>query len=141
LPPLAAALAGLCLWAAAAGAVELGARRLERRAGLPAWLLATGVLALAAFASQWAGQSQAGLAPRAEAWSASVAVLLANEGLHALVVALVAAFALARERSAALGPRQRSPLDVLRLLVHASALQALAATLVVRGLPAWLTGT
>jgi cytochrome c oxidase subunit I+III len=145
LPAGGAAVAALLLWCAAAVAVEAASRRHRREApaqpslALQAALLALGLLVAAAFGTEWFAQMQAGLAPRADAWSATVAALLANQGLHAVaLLLLLLGFTLARAWTGALLPRHRIALDVLRLAVHASALQVLAATLVVRGLPAWL---
>ena len=91
--------------------VEIAAQRLRRAAHRRQWpvhlvLVAALVLAAGGFAADFSGQLNAQLTPRANAWSATVAALLAYQGFH--------------------------------VLLHASAVQALASALVVRGLPVWL---
>ena len=139
LPAGAWAAAGLALWLAASAAAEWAALRLadSARRTRPLLLLA-GALAAAAFGVEWFGQLQAGLEPRANAWSATVAALLANAGLHALVIAFFAVFAWSRAHAGLLVPRHRVALDGLRLMAHASTVQALVTVIVVRSLPGWL---
>jgi cytochrome c oxidase subunit I+III len=123
LPPAAAAWGVPLLWALAAV--------LAGRATWPAWA-AGAACALAAFALDLGGQWAAGLSPRADGWSASVAALLAYGGLHALLVAVMAVFVLARRAAGLLSASRHMPLVVLRWTLAASALQALGATLTVR---------
>ena len=140
LPPGAASLAAGAGWLLALLAVERAPRLLKGpgpwRAVRPL-LIAVAVFAFTGAAVHLLGQRAAGLAPTAQGWSASVAALLALDGLHALGVVLVTAFCWARSRATLLRPRHRAALDVLRGLVWAGALQALVAALVIRGLPVW----
>lgn len=141
LPSTGTATGVLLLWALAVAAAERAARRLQaqqRQRRVQHMLLLAGAAAAAAFGLDLLGQWQAGLLPQRDAWSATVAALLACSGLHALTALLVAAFAFARSRAGLLQPAHRVALDTLRLLLAASALQALVATAVVRGLPQWL---
>ena len=149
LPAAGLALGVLLLWACAAGAVELAACSLRTPAakqtlpqpsqtGVQIALLASALLAAAACALALAAHAVAGLNPRADAWSATVATLLAYGVLHGVCTVVFAAFAVARSLGGLLLPRHRVVLDTLRLLVHASVIQAVLATAVVHGLPTWL---
>ena len=64
-----------------------------------------------AFAFECIGHARAGLDPDAQAWSATVATLLAYQGLHVLLLVLIGAFVLARSWSGLLQPTARSALD------------------------------
>jgi len=103
-------------------------RRLKRR--LPgAWqgpaILAAVLLASAAFALLLLAHGRAGLVPQAQAWSATVAGLLGAQGLHGLLVLVLAAWLLARSRAALLAPRQRASFDNAALLWHGSMVHGL----------------
>jgi cytochrome c oxidase subunit I+III len=139
LPAGATTACAVLAWAAAALCVEVGARRLHRRGATAAWPIAAALLlSVAAFAAHGLAQQQAGLDPRRDAWSASVAVLLSYDGLHMVWVAAAAVFALARRHAGLLSQRHRVAFDTLRWAVHAGALQAVFGALVVRALPQWL---
>ena len=99
-------------------------------------LAATG-LALVGFGIDFGSHAEALLSPRANAWSATVAALLAYAGLHALLVLLIGGFCGARSFAGLLSQRHRAALDTLRGAVHAGTVQTLLILLVVRGLPAW----
>jgi cytochrome c oxidase subunit I+III len=88
-----------------------------------------------AFALAWAGHAQAGLSPRAQAWSATVATLLAWQGLHAAVLVVMGVYVLARSWSGKLATPARATLDNSALLWHYTTVQGLAAAALVQGLP------
>ncbi len=128
-------------WLLAALAVECAAQRL--RSGAPRWqlnaaLAAALALAALAFATDFSGQLNVQLQPRANAWSATVAALLAFEGFHLALLLMVGVFVIVRSAAGWLTPHHAAPLTTLRALLHASVVQALAWTVVVRGLPGWL---
>jgi cytochrome c oxidase subunit I+III len=138
LPPAAVAAASALLWLASAAAIGtlLRRRRPRRLAGvlIVAWLAA----ALACLLHGW-GLAAAGLAPRADAWSATVATLLAWNGLHVVVLTLMTAYLLARRRAGLLGDRVgRSTGDNVALYAIAAALHGVLTIAIVHGLPAVL---
>lgn len=83
---------------------------------------------------------QAGLSPRANAWSATVAALLAWQGFHALVLLVMGVYLLARSWSGRLRPDARATLDNTALIWHGVVVQALAGMALVRWLPGWMGG-
>ena len=92
-------------------------------------------LAAAAWGTGWAAHEAAGLSPRANAWSATVAALLAWQGFHMAVLALMALYLLARRWSGRLVPGQRATLDNIVLFWHYTLLQGVLALAVVQWLP------
>ena len=78
--------------------------RLRCRAGLGIALAATAAATLALLTAQQA----AGLEPVRDAWSASVAALVAWQVFHAVVLALMAPYVLARVWSGVLTDRSRA---------------------------------
>ena len=120
----------LLLWAPGRLATRQRALRL-------AVLLAMACVA-AAFTLDLSSHLQAGLAPRANAWSATVAALLALQGLQAVVALLMGAYLLARSWCGLLTPRGRATLDNTALQFHFVTLQGMAFSLLVQGLPQWL---
>jgi len=101
---------------------------------LPAATLAVGGFALLA-----AAHAAAGLVPRANAWSATVAALLSYAGLHALLMVVFAAYLVARAAARLVTPRQRASHDNVALLWWCACAQAAATAvlphLVAAGLP------
>lgn len=91
--------------------------------------------ACASMAFAWEGHAAAGLDPRAQAWSATVAALLAWQGLHALILALMAIYLAARLVAGRLTPDSRATLDNTALFWHGCTLQTLGALAVVQLLP------
>ena len=83
---------------------------------------------------------QAGLSPRANAWSATVAALLAWQGFHGLVLATLGIYLLARSWSGRLRPDARATLDNTALMWHGTVAQGLAGMALVRWLPVWMGG-
>ena len=83
----------------------------------------------------WRGHALAGLAPQADGWSATVATLLAYQGLHLVILGVLAAYLLARSWSGLLGPRARATLDNVALFWHAATIQGVIGEGVIRGTP------
>lgn len=109
------------------------------------WLLRGAVAAAAAcsasgFALEAIALHAAGLAPRNDAWSATVAALLAWQALHAGIVLLMGAYLLARSFAGRLRTDARATLDNAAPMWHAMTLQGIAAAVLVRQLPAWMGG-
>jgi cytochrome c oxidase subunit I+III len=126
LPATASMALASAAWLGSSALLWFAHRRLHEHAlsrSRSLWILVAAALALAGFGLQWA--AHAGLMPRAQAWSATVAALLAYQGLHALVVALLAACLVARAWCGLLTPRQRATADNSALLWHGSTVQAL----------------
>ena len=92
-------------------------------------------LAAAAWASGWVAHEAAGLSPRANAWSATVAALLAWQGFHVAVLAVMALYLLARRFSGRLTAGNRATLDNIALFWHYTLLQGALALAVVQWLP------
>jgi cytochrome c oxidase subunit I+III len=88
-----------------------------------------------AFALDMAGHLQAGLDPRAQAWSATVGMLLGYQGFHVAVVLLMGGYVLARSWSGRLQPAARATLDNTLLMWHCVTAQGLLAALAVQLAP------
>lgn len=122
-------------WAVGASLLFEWARRMplapRRRWHLaPAAVLAAGLCcSLAAFGLGWAAWLDAGLRPAANAWSATLATLLAYQGLHAVVIGLMTAFLLCRMAAGLLHADARATLDNTALMAHGAHLQLAAGTL------------
>ena len=136
---------GLAVALTAGGALAIG--WLGRRSGSGATLLRRrwvfSLLVLTAFAltaSAWAiglaAHDAAGLSPRANAWSATIAALLAWQGFHIAVLAVMAAYLIARRWRGLLVTAQRATLDNIALFW----LYTLAQGAVALGLVQWLPG-
>ncbi|MBT2325679.1 cbb3-type cytochrome c oxidase subunit I [Variovorax paradoxus] len=91
-----------------------------------------------AFGLDLAGHWQAGLDPRAEAWSATVGTLLGYQGFHIAVVLLMGGYLLARSWTGRLQPQARATLDNVVPMWHCVSAQGLAGLLLVQALPRWL---
>jgi cytochrome c oxidase subunit I+III len=142
LPAWQGVLIGVLLWAVGSAAIALAQRSRLAPTRRSRWTLTLQLAfamsaVIAAFGAIALGH--AGLQPRAQAWSATVAALLAYQALHVVVLALMAAVVIARLWARRLLPECRASLDNTALLWHASALQAVLVTLVVQALPAWLS--
>ena len=141
LPPPAAGMAHVLLLALGALLLRHSARRpLGERAsaqgGLRAATLAALVCTVAAFGISLAGHQVAGLAPRADGWSAAVAMIVAYQGFHCMVLVLLGGYLLARSGSGHLVPAARSTLDNVVLLWQAAALQGVLGEALLRAVPA-----
>ena len=110
---------------------KLGAARI-RLTGVVAIAL---LLAGAAWASGLYGHVNVGLAPRANAWSATVAALLLWQTPHGAVVAVMATYLLARLWSGRLTPTSRATLDNIELFWRYTALQGALIAAGVQWLP------
>ena len=77
---------------------------------------------------------QAGLSPRANAWSATVAALLAWQGFHSLVLIVMGCYVLGRSWAGRLQTNARATLDNTALMWHGSVAQALVGMALVRWL-------
>ncbi|MEG1771033.1 MAG: cbb3-type cytochrome c oxidase subunit I, partial [Comamonas sp.] len=102
-------------------------------------LLAMGA-AMGAIGLDLAMQMQNGLAPRADAWSATVAALVAWQGFHALVLLVMGGYVLARSFAGRLRTNARATLDNTALMFHGVVAQGLVGMALVRWLPAWMGG-
>jgi cytochrome c oxidase subunit I+III len=103
--------------------------------GLRIAVAAAVLCAAAAFGAEWHGQLQAGLVPSAQAWSATVAAMLSYQGLHVLVLLLIAPYLLARSWSGRLGAASRATMDNSALIWHYTTLQGLVFAASVNLLP------
>ena len=90
--------------------------------------------------AMWQAFLDTGLNPSAEAWSATVAALLGLQLVHAVALAIIGAWLLARAATRLLRPFARSSIDCSALLWHWTALQGLLLMAVVQWLPRWLNG-
>ncbi|MBL8286932.1 MAG: cbb3-type cytochrome c oxidase subunit I [Rubrivivax sp.] len=95
--------------------------------------------AIAANACQWIGH--AALDPRAEAWSATVAAMLAFQGLCIAALVLMNAALIARAGSGRLGESARGGLDACALFGLGVLVQGLLLEAAVQGLPLLLNGS
>ena len=113
-------------------------RRLRTGDGQGSLRLAVTVAAVcmaAGFACDLAGQVLAGLSPTAQAWSATVGVMLGYQGLHAVLLLIVAAYLVARSWSGHLTPASRATMDNSALIWHYTTLQGLVSALAVNVMP------
>jgi len=145
-PPPGAALPAVAWPWASAGLLALGAMLLAwapRRLATRQWALRIAVASAmacvaGAFALDLGGHLAAGLAPRATAWGATIAALLAWQGALVVVALAMGAYVLARSWQGLLTPRSRATLDNTVLQFLYTALQGMALSLLVQGLPQWL---
>ncbi|MFO1267387.1 MAG: hypothetical protein U1F25_07670 [Rubrivivax sp.] len=96
-------------------------------------------LAVAAFGCQWAGH--AALQPSAEAWSATIAVMLGFEGLCIAALVLMNATLAARAVAGRLHEHTRGALDACALYAFGVLAQGLVLEAAVQVLPLLLNGT
>jgi len=148
-PPPGAALPGP-VWPVGSGtllllasvALEYARQGFGRKAGQgrlrAAVVLAFGCVA-GSLALDVAGQSAAGLDPRADAWSATVAALMGWQGFHVAVLAVMGPYLLARSLSGALRHNARATLDNIVLFWHYVTVQGIVGTALVQLLPGWMS--
>jgi cytochrome c oxidase subunit I+III len=115
----------------------------RRRLDGSQWLLRVAVVlgmvaSVAGFALDLASHLQAGLAPGDQAWSATVAALLAWQGLHAVLLLIMGLNLLGRSFAGLLRPDARGTLAYSALMWHYVTVQGLAVLALVRLLPSWL---
>jgi cytochrome c oxidase subunit I+III len=130
-------LAGALL--AAGSACMLWAVRSLGQRRLPWLALAATLCVVAALLVDLHGYGLAQLAPRKQAWSATIAALLSYQGLHVLVLAIAGPYLAARAWCGRLTEASRATLDNTALLWHYTSLQGMAAALAVHLVP-WLMG-
>ena len=103
------------------------------------WQRVAIMLALAcmvgAFAADLRSQGLAGLDPTAHAWGATIAAMLAYQGLHAVLLAILAFYLLARSWTGRLTPTSRATLDNCALVWHYATVQGLVIAATVQWLP------
>ena len=131
---------GVALLTAASLAMVAAVRALQRPK--QGWLRAAVFIALtcslAAFVIDWGAHAQAGLAPTHHAWGATVAALLAWQGLHVFVLVLMAGYVIARSFAGRLRRDARATLDNTALFWHYVVVQGVATIGLVRMLPGWM---
>ncbi|MDY0747583.1 cbb3-type cytochrome c oxidase subunit I [Paucibacter sp. R3-3] len=116
-PPAGAALpAPTAMFIAAAALLTSTALLWWPRAPCASCSLTAGAVALASFATLMNAHVDAGLMPEAQAWSASLAALLAYQGLHALLQVVMSIYLAMRTMAGLVTSRQRATLDNIRLL-------------------------
>ena len=139
-PPGAALPAAAWSWASGglliAGSVlmmwAVGRLSKDAQGWLMAAVLAAIACVLAAFALDLAGHMQAGLQPRAQAWSATVAALLGWQGLHAAILLVMGLYVVVRSAAGRLRTDARATLDNTVAMWHYVTVQGIAAMLLVR---------
>ena len=119
----------LMVWARRRLSAEGGQRALRLA------VIAAAACMAASFACDMAGQMLAGLDPSAQAWSATVGAMLGYQGLHAVLLLIVAAYLVARSWSGHLTPASRATMDNSALIWHYTTLQGLAFALAVNVMP------
>jgi cytochrome c oxidase subunit I+III len=105
--------------------VELMRHRLER-SGQQLAVVAALVCMLAGVSIDLWAYVEAGLDPVGHAWGATVAALLAYQGLHAVLLAILAPYLWARVRTGRLTAVNRATFDNCALVWHYTTLQAVA---------------
>ena len=80
----------------------------------------------------------AGLAPVRDAWSATVAALVAWQVFHAVVLVVMAGYAIARIGAGHVGARSRATIDNVGLYWHGAMLQGALGVALVQLLPRML---
>ena len=144
-PPPGAALAAP-LWPLASSALLIagsacmaGARRAIGKPALPLLVLAALACLLAAFACDFNGHRLAGLDPTRQAWDATIATLLAYQGLHVAALVLIALYLCARAWRGHLTQSSRATLDNSALMWHYTTLQGIAGAAAIHFVP-WVMG-
>jgi cytochrome c oxidase subunit I+III len=122
------------LLVASSGLVLLAGRGIGRR-WLPWLVLAATACMAASYLVELHGYGLAGLAPRTQAWSATIAAILAYQGFHVIVLALAGAYLAARAWSGRLTAVSRATFDNTALMWHYTTLQGIAGALAVHLVP------
>jgi cytochrome c oxidase subunit I+III len=134
LPPVELAWLSAGLLAAGSALVWLATRALGRRR-LPWLALAALACALASFGVDLYGLRAADLAPSESAWAAAVAALASYQGLHIVLLAIMALYLALRGWRGHLTARSRATLDNIALVWHYTTLQGIAWMSAVRVVP------
>ena len=98
-------------------------------------MLAALACALAAFGVDIYGLRAADLAPSESAWAAAVAALASYQGLHIVLLAIMALYLALRGWRGHLTARSRATLDNIALVWHYTTLQGIAWMSAVRLVP------
>jgi cytochrome c oxidase subunit I+III len=138
LPDHGAWTAGLLLTGSAAMAFAVRRLRSTGQGMLRAAVLLAVLCTVGAAVLDVVLHGQAGLSPRADAWSATVAALLSWQGFHAAVLFVMGSYVLARSLAGALHAGARATLDNTALMWHYATAQGLAGFALVRLLPQWM---
>jgi cytochrome c oxidase subunit I+III len=94
---------------------------------------------LLSFGADLHSQQLAGLDPTAHAWGATIGAMLAYQGLHAVVLVILAFYLCARSWTGRLTPASRATLDNCALIWHYTTLQGLVAAAAIHLLPTLMT--
>jgi cytochrome c oxidase subunit I+III len=124
--------AGLLL--AGSALIVLSKRTIGKRI-LPWIVLAALACMVAAFASDFNGHRLAGLDPTRQAWSATVAAMLAYQGLHVAGMVLAGLYLCARAWTGQVRANSRATLDNTALMWHYTTLQGIAASVAIHLVP------
>ncbi|HWL73285.1 MAG TPA: cytochrome ubiquinol oxidase subunit I, partial [Burkholderiaceae bacterium] len=141
LPDLAFDTVSVVFWLASALLLEIVRRWDLRGTSVPAkirfGIVVAGALTIASigFASNAWGHLDAGLAPKANAWSATVMTLVSFQGLHVVVITLMAVYLIARFASGRLRPNARATLDNTVLFWQYAAVQGAVVVVAIQALP------
>lgn len=129
LPIVASSLLSAGAWCASAIAIVWGNKVLSRgsRARLSAALSIAVILAWLACAANWHALSEPNLRPHEHGFGATSYTMLAWSALHATLLTLMAAFAIARNRAGRLDAVRRNVFDNTRIMWYFSAAQAIVA--------------
>ena len=122
------------LLVAASGLMLMGSRAIGKR-WLPWLVLAALACTIAGFLVDLHGYNLAGLAPRSQAWSATIAVIVAYQGFHVIVLAIAGVYLAARAWSGRLTPMSRATYDNTALIWHYTTLQGILGALAVHVVP------
>jgi cytochrome c oxidase subunit I+III len=113
----------------------VGTGAVGRLPGFTAMVALATLLAVIAWATGWAAHDAAELSPRANAWSATVAALLAWQGFHVVVLGVMSTYLLARRWSGRLIASRRATLDNIEVFWQYTLLQGAIAVSLVQWLP------
>ena len=139
LPQVAWPASSAALWLLGSGLLWAAQRSFAQASSAQFWLRVATVLATAcacgAMALEFMGHVQAGLSPRADAWSATVAALLGWQAMHVGILLIMGAYLLARSLAGHLQQGARATLDNTVLFWHYVTVQGIVGALVVQVLP------
>ena len=111
-------------------------RRSDGKSGMHRLLVLVALAcALGAFAGDLRSQFLAGLDPTANAWAATIAAMLSYQGLHAVVLTILAVYLVARSWTGRLSAVNRATLDNCALVWHYATLQGVIIAVVLQVLP------
>ena len=141
-PPPGAALpdvrwpgAAVALLATSSLAMWTATHCIRRRLAFQLLVVAAALCVGGAWALDLGSHLRAGLAPTAQAWSATVAMLLSYQGFHLAVLLLMGGYVLVRSWSGRLRPDARATLDNTAVMWHCVTAQGVIAAVLVQWLP------